>query len=150
MQSDSPRVLVIENDDVLRVMLFTVLQHQALGVDTATDAAHALEKTRQCDYAMIIIDLHDPQTDAAHFLETFREERPGATTCILGVRHPDDDAVFDPSLLSATMTKPLEIDTLAEVVRECAHVVPAPDDPLPCPSAENDARARLSRSLAPN
>jgi len=50
--------------------------------------------------------------------------------------------------VGATVNKPLEIDTLADVIRECAIVVPPPDEPLPCPPAESDFRARFDDSGA--
>ena len=51
------RVLIIESDDALRVMLFTILRHQPLGVDTAATADEAIERVRSCDYAVIVIDI---------------------------------------------------------------------------------------------
>ena len=141
-----PRVLVIESNDILRVMLFTILRHQPLAVDTAVSAAEALEKTMQCDYALIVVDVDMPDQEAEMFLRTFHEERPQATTFILAVRDPKNESFLDPELVSAVITKPLEIDTVAELVRECASVVPPPEDPLPCPAAaESEVRSRLDR-----
>ena len=62
------------------------------------------------------------------------------------MRDPKNDVFLDPELVSAVLNKPLEIDTLAEVVRECAYVVPPPDDPLPCPApSESEVRSRMER-----
>jgi DNA-binding response OmpR family regulator len=142
------RVLIIEDNDVLRAMLFTILRHQPLGVDTAVSAEDALEKTRLCDYALILIDMSLPDDEALSFLMRFRDERPEATTFILAVLDPTDDVSIDPKYVGATVNKPLEIDTLAHVIRECAIVVPPPDDPLPCPPAEGDFRGRFDDSGA--
>ena len=65
---------------------------------------------------------------------------------MIAVRDPNKDAQVDSNIVSAILNKPLEIDTLAEVVRECAIVVPPPDDPLPCPPAESDVRVAFDRS----
>ena len=86
--------------------------------------------------------------DSLLFLKRFHEERPEGTSFILAVRDPNRDVSVEPHLVSATVTKPLEIDTLAEIVRECALVVPRPVDPLPCPPAESDFRLRLDDSGA--
>jgi len=48
-------------------------------------------------------------------------------------------------MVNAIVNKPVEIDTLADVVRECAIVVPPPEDPLPCSPAESEVRARHDR-----
>lgn len=148
MADKDARVLIIEDNDALRVMLFTVLRHQPLGVDTAVSAEDALEKTRRCDYALILIDLSLPGGDAASFLTRFREERPEATTFVLAVRDPNTDVAIEQGQVSAIVNKPLEIDTLADAVRECALVVPPPSDPLPCPPAESDFRSRFDDSGA--
>ncbi len=143
MSATETRVLVIEDNDALRVMMFTILRHQPLGVDTAQSADDAMEKVRACDYALIVIDMDLAAGGSHSFLESFHAERPEAATFILAVRDPARELILEPELVSAIMSKPLEIDTLAEVVRECALVVPPPADPLPCPPAESEGRPRF-------
>jgi DNA-binding NtrC family response regulator len=138
MAKNDPRVLIIEDHDVLRAMLFTILRHQPLGVDTAANAADALEKVTSCDYALILIDMNLANDDADDFLKRFRDARPEATTFIIAVRDPNKETFIDPQMVAAVLNKPLEIDTLSEVVRECAAVVPPPEDPLTCPPAESE------------
>ena len=143
--SSEPRVLVVENNDALRVLLFTILRHQPLAVDTASNAEEAMEKAAACDYALIIVDADMPADDALTFVTSFREQRPEATTFVLAIRDPNGEAVLDPALVNAVMHKPIELDTLAELVRECAMVVPPPEDPLPCTPAESEIRWKLER-----
>ena len=144
--SGEPRVLIVESNDALRAMLFTILRHQPVGVDTAVTAADALLKTSQCDYALAIVDMDMPDGAGDAFVKGYREQRPEGTTFILAVRDPKNDEYLDPELVSAVLNKPLEIDVLAELVRECARVVPLPDEPLPCPHAESDLRTRMERA----
>lgn len=141
-----PRVLIVESNEALRVLLFTILRHQPLAVDTSTTAEDALDKVTSCDYALIIVDADLPNEDGPRFIRNFREQRPEANSFILAVRDPKNDVFLDPELVSAVLNKPLEIDTLAEVVRECAYVVPPPEEPLPCPHpSESEIRARMER-----
>jgi DNA-binding response OmpR family regulator len=143
MTSNEPRVLIIESNDALRAMLFTILRHQPVGVDTAATAHEAWNKVTSCDYALIVIDMDVPE--AGTFLARFRDERAEATSFVLAVRDGRNDELLDPEIVSAVLNKPLEVDTLAELVRECALVVPPPEDPLACPPAESDIRTRLER-----
>ena len=146
MENNNPRVLIIEDHDVLRVMLFTILRHQPLQVDTAASADAAMKKVETCDYALVLIDMGLENSTAEPFLTRFRQARPEATTFIIAVCDPTKNVQVDPDIVSAVLNKPLEIDTLAEVVRECAVVVPPPEDPLPCQSpAESDVRAAFDR-----
>ena len=139
------RVLIIEDNDALRVVLFTVLRHQPLGVDTASSTEEAMEKVRACDYALILIDMDLPEDDSEEFLRRFHDFRPDATTFIMAVRNPRDDRILEPGMVNAIVNKPLEIDTLVDVVRECALVVPPPEDPLPCPPSDSDVRSQIER-----
>ena len=144
--NEEPRVLIVESNDTLRAMLFTILRHQPVGVDTAVTAEEALGKVAQCDYALAIVDMDMPNSVGQTFIRRFREQRPEATTFMLVVRDPKNDIYLDPDLISAVLNKPLEIDLLAELVRECAHVVLLPDEPLPCTTPpESDIRARMER-----
>jgi DNA-binding response OmpR family regulator len=138
-----PRVLIVESNDALRAMIFTILRHQPVAVDQSANAEDALKKVTVCDYALIVIDMDVP--DAAQFLARFREERPEATSFVLAVRDTRTDEFLDPDIVAAVLCKPLEIDTLAELVRECAFVVPPPEDPLHCPPAESEIRLRMER-----
>ena len=138
-----PRVLIVESNDALRAMLFAILRHQPVGVDTAATAEDAWQRVLSCDYALIIIDMDVPGATA--YLDRFRAERPEATSFVLAARDPRSDEFLDPDAIDAVLSKPLEIDTLAELVRECAHVVPPPEDPLDCQPAESDMRMQMER-----
>jgi DNA-binding NtrC family response regulator len=141
--NSEPRVLIVESNDILRVMLFTILRHQPVSVDTAVSAEDALKKVTSCDYALVIVDAD--MSDSSEFLTRFREERPEATSFVIAVQDGRSDTFLDPEIVSAVLNKPLEIDTLAELVRECAVAVPLPEDPLNCPPAESDVRTQLER-----
>jgi len=145
MFDEQPRVLIIEDNDVLRVMLFTILRHQPLAVDTARSQSEAIDKVTTCDYALILIDMDLPDGESEAFLREFNEKRPQATSFVIAVRNPKADVYVDPRHAVAVLNKPLEIDTLAEVVRECAFIVPPPEDPLPCPQADSEKQQRFDR-----
>jgi DNA-binding response OmpR family regulator len=124
-------------------MLFTILRHQPLAVDTAQTFEEAMEKVRACDYALIVLDMDVAAGGSYLFLDAFRRERPDAMTFILAVRDPSRDLIIEPESVDAIMNKPIEIDTLADLVRECANAVPSPPDPLPCPPPESESLPRF-------
>jgi two-component system response regulator PilR (NtrC family) len=148
---EQPRVLIVEDNDAMRVMLFTILRHQPLDVDTASTVEEALSHVLQCDYALIIIDMDLPDSAAERFLREFNAKRPEATSFVIAVRDPKKQAFIDPASVVAVLNKPIEIDTMAEVVRECAFLVPQPEEPLPCgktPESEQYGRAERNSYFA--
>jgi len=150
MPATEARVLIIEGNDALRIVLFTALRHQPLGVDTATNAEEAMKKVRTCDYALILLDMDLPGRESEVFLRRFHDERSEATSFILAVRDPRADISLEPGVVNAVVNKPLEIDTLADIVRECALVVTPPEDPLPCKPAQSDIPGMDRGDLRPN
>ena len=98
MPASEARVLIVESNDALRVMLFTILRHQPLAVDTATNADEAIERVTTCDYALILIDINLPDGDGPRFLRRFRSERPEATTFVIAVRDPATSRAFAAAL----------------------------------------------------
>lgn len=129
-----PRVLIVEPDEVLRTLLITMLKYQQVEVDTASTADEAFDRVTTCDYALILIDFDMPGGQAELFLERFHDFRPEATTFVIAMHeaHPDPRPLY----VHALLRKPLEIDAVAEAIRECALVVPRPADPLDCPPPE--------------
>src|SRR5215208_3122869 len=113
MKDDPARVLIVESDDILRVMLFTILRHQPLAVDTAANCDEALEKVTTCDYALILIDINLEDGEGPRFIREFRKERAEATTFVIAVRDPAKNVEIDPGVVSAILNKPIEIDTMA-------------------------------------
>src|SRR5437764_15017892 len=97
------RVLIIEDNDALRAMLFTILRHQPLAVDTFISADDAIEKTRECDYALILIDMSLPDDEGLTFLSRFLQEHPEGTTLALAVLDPGNDVTIDPRFVGASM-----------------------------------------------
>ncbi len=75
--ADQPKVLIIEDNDALRAMLFTILRYQPVGVDTAATAAEALEKVLACDYALILIDMNLPERASGFVPPRFRGTAAG-------------------------------------------------------------------------
>lgn len=142
-----PRVLIIEDDDVLRVMFFTILRHQPVAVDTASTTEEALERIETCDYALMLIDMDMAGAETARFLREFRQRRPDATTFVIALQTLGISDPADSTLVSAVLNKPVEINTLADVVRECAAIVPPPEDPLPCPPAESEIQSKQDRGF---
>jgi len=143
---DQKRILIVEGDDALRTMLFTILRHQPLDVDTAATYDAAISHILVCDYAVILVDLSAGEPNGAAFLRDFREKRPDATSFVIGVTE-DVSESFEPNTVNVLLQKPFEISSLAEAVRECALIVPPSEDlEQGCPPPESDTPSKLDES----
>ena len=65
------RILVVEDDDAIRALLFTVLRRRGFKVDTAPNRAHGLERFNHCGYSLSF----DPGRRDAERELSYRGER---------------------------------------------------------------------------
>ncbi|HVT05033.1 MAG TPA: response regulator [Thermoanaerobaculia bacterium] len=141
------RILIVEGDDALRTMLFTILRHQPLDVDTATTYDEAMQHIAQCDYAVILVDLTlSSGINGPAFVQQFGAKRPDATSFIIGVTD-EPGGKFAGTGVHVLFQKPFEIGSLAEAIRECARIIPPSDDIEPsCPPPESAGNPILDES----
>ena len=115
------RVLIIEDNDALRVILFTVLRHQPLGVDTAATAEEAMEKVRACDYALILLDMDLPGLDGLTAAEQLHQRLPECRTLVLtGLSQPGNLLRALKAHVRGFILKDAPAETLADSVRRVA------------------------------
>ena len=77
------RILVVEDEDLLREMYELVLSAQAFIIDTAENGQVALDLVRKNTYDLILLDLMMPVLDGVGFLRQFQEIAPPPTRIIV-------------------------------------------------------------------
>jgi two-component system sensor histidine kinase/response regulator len=148
------RALVVDGDDINRLMLRRHLSSAAMRVEEASDADAALEQIRSAalsqPYDIVIIDLQLPETDGLALTRAIRAEEydviartPVVLVTAIGRRKSDVEA-FRASGVNAFIIKPVRQSQLASAV---ASVVG--DRDLPEVSAVAEAEAPRGAARAP-
>jgi len=115
------RVLVADDDAVVREILTSVLEEQSLQVDCAEDGRRALELMRENQYSVVLLDLLMPEMNGFEVLENLDEDlRP----VVLVVTGADQSTVaeLDSRIVHGIVRKPFDPHELAELVRACAEI----------------------------
>ena len=122
MPDSLPRILVVEDDDAIRMLLVAALRREALDVDSASDGTIALALTRTRPYTMIVLDLMMPRMNGYDFLDAFRATTPDARPIIIVVTAFDQPqhARLGAAQVHAVMRKPFDLQQLVEIVRDVA------------------------------
>jgi CheY-like chemotaxis protein len=116
------RILVIDDDLAIRVLLQAVLKRMKFEVDLAEDGAAGLEKVRgNGSFDLILLDLMMPRLNGYEFIEkigeTFAGHRPHIVVFTAagkrGVDKIPDDAVCN------SILKPFDLDKFIEIIAEC-------------------------------
>jgi DNA-binding response OmpR family regulator len=117
-----PRVLVVEDEHVIRSLLVAALRREIFEVDAASDGAGALQLTAVHEYAVILLDLMMPRVNGFEFIEGFVRTSPNARSAIIVLTAFDDVMVsrLPADRVHAIFRKPFDLPALVSIVREVA------------------------------
>ena len=116
------RVLIVDDDQDVRNILFTVLQQRGIQADCATNGREALDFVAQHPYVVVVLDLMMPEVDGFTVLETLRAA--GTLPVVLVLTAADQGHIdrLDPNLIHGLMRKPFEPAEIADVIAACAEI----------------------------
>src|SRR5215212_8899026 len=113
------RLLIVDDDDAIRALLFTVLRRRGYIVDMARNGVEALQRLSVCRYALVLLDLMMPLMSGTVFLGELErvpaDERPIVIVLTAGA-DPHD---LSPDLVAGTIRKPFDIDLLVDMISGC-------------------------------
>jgi len=111
------RILVVDDDPGIGLMLTKALARHGFTVDASTSAEEALEKAEGTSYDAALVDLVMPGRDGADLAETLRRQFPGLPVGLLtGYAHSPLIPVFEKSGM-AVFKKPVLIQDLVEFLQ---------------------------------
>lgn len=118
------RILVIDDDLAIRVLLQAVLKRMKFDVDLAEDGAAGLERLQQNgSFDLVLLDLMMPRLNGYEFIDQIRQRYPDHRPHIIvftaagrrGVDKIPADSVCN------SILKPFDLDTFIDIIRECLH-----------------------------
>jgi CheY-like chemotaxis protein len=124
----SATILLVDDDEVLRHTLATVLQEHGFEVTTAASVPEALKLISAGSYDVLLSDLHMPgKGDGLTVVSAMRHANPGAVTILLSA-FPEMDAAAQAILLQTDqiLVKPMNIPALIEVIEQRLASGPVP------------------------
>ena len=114
---DARRILVVDDDPGIGLMLTKALARHGFQVDAATSADEAVEKSEATSYDAALVDLVMPGRDGAELSETLRRRFPGLPIGLLtGYGHSPLIPAFEKSGM-AVFKKPILIQDLVEFLQ---------------------------------
>lgn len=114
-----PRLLVIDDDQLMRKLLSRVLTSKGYETIVAQDGAHARELFSQQTFDLVLTDVHMPKVDGIAVLKQIREHDPDLPV-ILFTASPSAETAIGALQLRATayLTKPIDPARLIEEVEK--------------------------------
>ena len=121
--SDSPTVLIVEDDLSTQSLLVAVARHAGLSARAVGDGRTALAMIREDVPQAIILDLLLPEIDGFEVLSQLRRTSPellGRTIVTTAATIRDLAECPELKLVKTFLPKPLDIDQLSSCLIDCA------------------------------
>jgi two-component system response regulator PilR (NtrC family) len=117
------RVLIADDDFSIRQLVCTIVKREGLEVDCVSDGAEAIEKLKEHEYAVVLLDLMMPRVDGFGVVEYLKQHPPTYKPVVLVVTAYADQKFkeVDPNIVSGVLRKPFEVAELGTVVRLCVN-----------------------------
>jgi len=115
------KILVIDDDLAIRVLLQAVLRRMQFSVDLAEDGAVGLDKLQSDGgYDLILLDLMMPRLNGYEFIEEIRKRYPLRPHIVVftAAGKRGVDKIPNDSVCNAIL-KPFDLDTFIEIIAEC-------------------------------
>jgi CheY-like chemotaxis protein len=136
---EKQRMLVVEDEDIMREALHDYFSDAGHAVDTASDGEKALEKVNFEDYNVMIIDLKLPGRDGISVLREAKQKNPHAKVIII-TAYPsvetEEKAMHDGAL--NYLPKPFELDYLETLIKQSYEIEIVPTPPVEEPVVEEE------------
>lgn len=113
-----PRILIVDDDPVVRRGLRRLLNSARPGwkIDSADNAASALELVSARAYDVVITDLHMPATDGIMLLDRLKTEQPSLMRVIHSSHVESLNEEPDGEVAHAVLPKPCRPDEIVNVL----------------------------------
>ena len=124
------RVLVVDDDDVIRQLITVNLELEGFDVVTAVDGQDALDKVKDAGVSVVTLDVMMPRVDGWEAASRLRSDPDTAhiKVVLLSARAQEADLQRGEKIgVDAYLTKPFDPDELIDIVRRLA--TEAEDEP---------------------
>ena len=115
------KILVIDDDLAIRVLLQAVLRRMKFDVELAEDGAAGLEKlTQNGGFDLVLLDLMMPKLNGYEFIERISKQtdpRPHIVVFTAAGKRGVDKIPTE--TVCASILKPFDLDRFLEIIAEC-------------------------------
>lgn len=120
--SVKPKILVVDDESDIRMLLRAVLSVSGFVVEDARDGVEAVERLAERDFDLVISDIYMPNMDGIQFLRHMRENDISVPVVIV-TASTDEKDILEGYNWGANyyVTKPFDNERLLEIVNELTH-----------------------------
>ena len=120
------RVLVVDDEETIRVLIQRLLSKHGFSVETAQDGAVAIEKIAHEKFDAVVLDLMMPRIDGFTVLRQLIQMNPDLVSrTVVATAYPKDVANRHLNEVCQVIIKPFDTGQLVQAVQECVDRAPS-------------------------
>ncbi|MDP3732548.1 MAG: response regulator [Candidatus Omnitrophota bacterium] len=114
------RILIVDDEEVVRQLLIRTLQEEGYAVDAAEDGIIAFEKIKEIFFNLIITDLKMPKTNGMDVLKEIKRRNPFIEVIII-TGYPTIESAVGAIKIGAFdfVCKPFDLQEMLSIVNRC-------------------------------
>ncbi|MCU1349730.1 MAG: hypothetical protein JWO56_2760 [Acidobacteria bacterium] len=116
MTDASRRILFVEKDESLRLLIRRVLGRYAIEADVVAEAHEAIAKLAVEKYQVVVVDLLPTDQSAYGVIRAVGLMRQAMRPVVIATGDPAADARVDPEVISLIIRKPYDVQSLADMI----------------------------------
>ena len=135
MPTNDKRILIVDDDEAIRALLFTILRRRRFAVD---GARNGVERWRVCGGASIpvmLLDLMMPLKSGYDVLDELKKLPADARPIVFVLTAGNEPRDLDPAMVAGSIRKPFDVELLMATVTACMNALDErpqlPDCPPP-------------------
>ncbi len=122
-KGEAGSVLVVDDEEALRIVLAESLSSEGYLVELASDGTEALERLSRATYDAMLLDLRMPRMEGMDLLVTVKRTAPRMPVIVIsGLAHEGDFKAAEEAGAFACLKKPFDVDEVLRTVRRAVKV----------------------------
>src|SRR5260370_4446592 len=105
MPSNEKRILIVDDDEAIRALLFTILRRRGFTVDIAANGVEAMARLWICRYAAMLLDLMMPMKSGWEVIAELKKLPADVRPLVIVLTAGNDPRDLDPALVVGSIAK---------------------------------------------
>lgn len=104
------RALVVEDDPAIRRLVEKLLSRKDIAIDAAMDGRTAIEKLREGDYSVVVLDLMVPEVNGFEVIDFLKRENLQVPVAVVSAVSQQALSKLDLDVVKLVISKPFDVN----------------------------------------
>jgi len=110
------RALIVEDDPAIRKLVEKLLVRKGINIDAAHDGRQAIDKLRQTNYSVVILDLMIPELNGFQVIDFVKTNKINVPIAVVSAVSHQALTNLDLDVVKLVISKPFDVDEFTKAI----------------------------------